>query len=67
MSRNVYVGYVPRLGKAGRDKEDDVIEAIVIMNRTLHTKDVVARIEQEVEKINNDGTLPAGRETGSVL
>src|SRR6202022_1473287 len=39
---------------------DDVIEAIVIMNRTLHTKDVVARIEEAVEKINNDGTLPAG-------
>src|SRR6202011_1561076 len=57
---NVYVGNVPRLGKAGRDKEDDVIEAIVIMNRTLHTKDVVARIEEAVEKINNDGTLPAG-------
>ena len=57
---NVYVGNVPRLGKAGRDKEDDVIEAIVIMNRTLHTKDVVARVEEAVEKINKDGTLPAG-------
>src|ERR1700719_1147412 len=37
----VSVGYVPRLGKAGRDHEDDVIEAIVIMNRTMHTNDVV--------------------------
>jgi cobalt-zinc-cadmium resistance protein CzcA len=56
----VYVGNVPRLGKAGRDKEDDVIEAIVIMNRTLHTNDVVARVKAAVDKINSDGTLPAG-------
>jgi cobalt-zinc-cadmium resistance protein CzcA len=56
----VYVGNVPRLGKAGRDKEDDVVAAIVVMNRTLHTNDVVPRIKAEVEKINNDGTLPPG-------
>jgi heavy metal efflux system protein len=56
----VSVGYLPRLGKAGRDKEDDVVAAIVIMNRTLHTNDVVARVRAEVEKINHDGTLPPG-------
>jgi Cu/Ag efflux pump CusA len=52
----VYTGNVPRLGKAGRDNEDDVVAAIVIMNRTLHTNDVVARVRAEVDKINNDGT-----------
>src|SRR5437899_3513781 len=57
---NVSVGYVPRLGKAGRDKEDDVVAAIVIMNRTLHTNEVVARVRAEVDKINNDGSLPPG-------
>ncbi len=56
----VQVGYVPRLGKAGRDRENDVVSAIVVMNRTLHTNEVVARIQAEVEKINADGTLPAG-------
>jgi heavy metal efflux system protein len=56
----VSVGYVPRLGKAGRDNDDDVVAAIVIMNRTLHTNDVVARVRKEIDKINSDGTLPAG-------
>ncbi|WP_426423625.1 efflux RND transporter permease subunit [Bradyrhizobium genosp. A] len=56
----VYVGILPRLGKAGRDKEDDVVAAIVVMNRTLHTNDVLPRLEAEIEKINSDGTLPAG-------
>ena len=56
----VYVGNIPRLGKAGRDREDDVVAAVIIMNRTLHTNDVVARVKNEITKINTDGTLPAG-------
>ena len=56
----VFVGNVPRLGKAGRDHEDDVVAAIVVMNRTLHTNDVIARVKAEVEKLNSDGTLPPG-------
>jgi cobalt-zinc-cadmium resistance protein CzcA len=56
----VYVGHVPMLGRCGRDKDDDVVTAIVVMNRTLHTKDVLARVRAEVEKINSDGTLPPG-------
>src|ERR1700676_679824 len=56
----ISVGHVPRLGKAGRDHDDDVVAAIVIMNRTLHTNDVVARVRAEVKKINGDGSLPPG-------
>jgi heavy metal efflux system protein len=56
----VSVGYVPRLGKAGRDHADDVVAAIVIMNRTLHTNDVIRRVRAEIEKINTDGSLPPG-------
>jgi heavy metal efflux system protein len=56
----VSVGYAPRLGKAGRDDQDDVVAAIVIMNRTLHTNDVVARVRAEIDKINSDGSLPPG-------
>ena len=56
----VDVAYLPRLGKAGRDRQEDIVAAIVVMNRTLHTNDVVPRIKAEVEKINGDGTLPPG-------
>ncbi len=56
----VYVGNQPRLGKAGRDADDDVVAAILVMNRTLHTNDVVSRIKTEVEAINVDGSLPPG-------
>jgi heavy metal efflux system protein len=57
---SVYVGNVPRLGLAGRDNSNDVVAAIVIMNRTLHTNEVVARVKAEVDRINADGSLPPG-------
>jgi cobalt-zinc-cadmium resistance protein CzcA len=56
----VFVGHVPRLGLNGRDLDDDVVTAIVVMNRTQQTKDVLARVKAEIEKINSDGTLPPG-------
>jgi cobalt-zinc-cadmium resistance protein CzcA len=57
---HVQVGYLPRLGQAGRDRDDDVVLAILVMNRTLHTNEVLARVKAEVAKINADGTLPPG-------
>ena len=56
----VSVGSVPRLGKAGRDDQDDVVTGIVVMNRTEKTNDVVARVKAAVNKLNHDGTLPPG-------
>ena len=57
---SVSVGYLPRLGKAGRDDEDDVVTGIVIMHRSQKTNEVLAHVEAEIEKINSDGSLPPG-------
>jgi cobalt-zinc-cadmium resistance protein CzcA len=56
----VEVGYVPRLGIAGRDHDPDIAAAIVIMGRTYHTNDVLPKVEEEIRKINTDGSLPPG-------
>jgi heavy metal efflux system protein len=56
----VKVGYVPRLGIAGKDHDDDVALAIVVMNRTQHTNEVLPLIKAEIERLNTDGTLPPG-------
>lgn len=56
----VSVGYVPRLGIAGKDRDDDVAAAIVVMGRTQHTNEIIPKVEEEVAKLNSDGTLPAG-------
>jgi heavy metal efflux system protein len=57
---HVQVGNVPRLGEAGRDSDEDAVLAILVMNRTLHTKEVLARVEAEVAKINSGNILPPG-------
>ena len=56
----VSVGYVPRLGIGGRDHDDDVATAIVVMGRTQHTNDIIPKVQAEVEKLNSDGSLPPG-------
>lgn len=56
----VSVGYVPRLGIGGRDHDDDVAAAIVVMGRTQHTNDIIPRVQAAVQKLNADGSLPAG-------
>src|SRR5215469_4035215 len=56
----VSVGYVPRLGILGRDYEDDVVGAIVVMSRTEKTADMIPKVQAEIDKMNHDGSLPVG-------
>ncbi|HXW72980.1 MAG TPA: CusA/CzcA family heavy metal efflux RND transporter [Methylocella sp.] len=56
----VAVTYMPRLGIAGKDHDDDAALSIVVMLRTLHTNDVLPKVNAEVQKLNTDGTLPPG-------
>jgi heavy metal efflux system protein len=56
----VAVGYVPRLGIAGRDFQDDIAAAIVLMGRMQHTNEMLPKVKEEIERINSDGSLPPG-------
>ena len=56
----VSVGYVPRLGIAGKDHDSDVALAIVVMGRVYHTNDIIPRIKAKVDQLNIDGSLPPG-------
>jgi cobalt-zinc-cadmium resistance protein CzcA len=56
----VYVGHRPRLGILGRDQQDDVVGAIVVMRRTEKTADMIPKVKAAIDKINHDGSLPPG-------
>src|SRR5205809_7096091 len=56
----VQIGYAPRLGLAGRDDKTDVVTGIVLMQKLERTMDVIKRVRVAVERINSDGSLPAG-------
>ncbi|MGO9232858.1 MAG: efflux RND transporter permease subunit [Methylocella sp.] len=55
----VSVGHVPRLGIAGQDAEDDVVQGIVLMRRGSETLPTLKKIEAAVAKMNSE-ILPPG-------
>jgi cobalt-zinc-cadmium resistance protein CzcA len=56
----VTVGNQPRLGIAGQDDDDDIIQGTVLMRRGEESMPTIRRVEAEVEKINNSNILPPG-------
>lgn len=56
----VAIGNLPRLGIAGVDDNNDIVEGIVLMRRGAESVPTIKRVEEEVEKINRDGLLPPG-------
>jgi cobalt-zinc-cadmium resistance protein CzcA len=56
----VSVGYRPRLGIAGRDNDDDMVFGIVVMGRAYQTDKVLPEVKAAIDKMNHDGSLPAG-------
>src|SRR4029077_2117950 len=56
----IVVGNKPRLGIAGRDEQDDIVQGIVLMRRGQQSLPTIHRVEAEVEKINASGILPPG-------
>ena len=56
----VEVGYQPRLGIVGQDKDEDIVQGIVLMRRGEQSLPTIHRVEAEVEKINTTGILPPG-------
>jgi cobalt-zinc-cadmium resistance protein CzcA len=56
----VEVGHLPRLGIAGQDGDDDVVEGIVLMHRGDKSMPTIKGVEAEVERINHSNLLPPG-------
>jgi cobalt-zinc-cadmium resistance protein CzcA len=56
----VSVGFQPRLGIAGHDEEDDIVEGIVLMRRGAQTLPTLSAVEREVARINSSNVLPPG-------
>src|SRR5215468_6293407 len=56
----VSVGEQPRLGIAGQDQDDDIVQGIVLMRRGEQSSPTIARVEELVERINNSSILPPG-------
>ena len=56
----VKVGSKPRLGIAGMNDDDDIVQGIVLMRRGEQSTPTIERVEREVENINDSHVLPPG-------
>jgi heavy metal efflux system protein len=56
----ISVGHEPRLGVAGHDDDDDVVQGIVLMRRGAKTMQTLRLVEAEVDRINGSDLLPPG-------
>src|SRR5208283_3371313 len=56
----VTIGHLPRLGIAGFNDVDDIVQGIVLMRRGAKSVPTIKRVEAEVDKINRTGILPPG-------
>src|SRR6266700_3763500 len=57
---HVTIGEKPRLGIAGLDQDDDIVQGIVLMRRGEQSSPTITRVEQLVASINNSSILPPG-------
>ena len=56
----VSIGEKPRLGIAGMNDADDIVEGIVLMRRGEQSSPTISRVEQLVASINASSVLPPG-------
>ncbi len=56
----VTVGNQPRLGIAGQNDDNDIVQGIVLMRRGAETMPTLTGVLAEVDKINNGNILPPG-------
>jgi len=50
--------HVPRVGQAGLDENDDVVEGIVVMRKGENPREVLKRVKEKVQELN-EKILPA--------
>ncbi|MDX5985291.1 efflux RND transporter permease subunit [Sphingomonas echinoides] len=57
---HVEIGNAPRLGIAGYNNEDDIVQGIVLMQRGAQSMPTIEAVQKEVADINASGILPPG-------
>ncbi|HEY8898631.1 MAG TPA: CusA/CzcA family heavy metal efflux RND transporter [Niastella sp.] len=55
---DVEISALPRLGQVGRDKQNDVVEGIIVMRKGENPGEVIKRVQAKIDYLN-DKVLPA--------
>ena len=57
---DVEIGYAPRLGIVGKDRQNEVVTGIVLMRKYGNTLETLKGVEAKVQELNTTGILPKG-------
>ena len=56
----VKVGNLPRQGVAGQDRDDDIVQGVVLMQRGAQSTPTIAAVKAKIDEINAANILPPG-------
>ena len=59
-------GYQPRLGKIGRDGQNDVVEAIVLLQKGGESLPALKALKEKIHDLNHGTLLPAGMHISTI-
>jgi heavy metal efflux system protein len=59
-------GYQPRLGQVGRDRQDDIVEAIVLLQKGEQSLPALKGLKAEIAELNHGTLLPPGMHISTI-
>ena len=59
-------GFQPRLGKVGRDKQDDIVEAIVLLQKGEESLPALGSLRKKINELNHGTLLPPGMHISTI-
>ncbi|WP_263408108.1 efflux RND transporter permease subunit [Terriglobus tenax] len=63
---NVKEGYQPRLGKIGRNGDNDIVEGIVLLQKEGQSLPALEGLKQKMSDLNTGGLLPPGMQIKTI-
>lgn len=62
----VHEGFQPRLGKIGRNGENDIVEAIVLLGKNEESLPALDALKKKINLLNNGSLLPPGMHLSTI-
>jgi len=59
-------GFQPRLGKIGRDGQDDIVEAIVLLQKEEQSLPALESLKKKIAELNRGTLLPPGMHISTI-
>ncbi len=63
---DVKEGHQPRLGKVGRDKQSDIVEGIVLLQKGEKSLPALAGLRAKIKELNEGNLLPPGMKISTI-